>query len=321
MDKPLISIIMPAYNAEKYIDESIQSIIDQTYKNWELLICDDRSNDKTKYIIGQYKDRRIKKYENDTNIGYLKTCNRMLSLCSGDYITFQDADDISVPERLSTLLAAFFEDNSLGLVGSWAHIVNEKGRLIRCDERPEGYEKIKKMIASRNAFCGATVMIKKEVYNNIGGYREYFHRLAYQDYDWTYLICDSYKCINLAKPLYKWRQHSQSTSKIIDPKRFVSDKLVRHLGEQRKESKLDDLQRGDIQSVDNYLTKQLLPYIEDPTLVYRDYAAMYMYLGLKLNAISVSWTATKKKPLKIKNWRTLLYCIRKFLINEYFIIL
>ncbi len=81
MQQPLVSIVMPAYNAEKYIAESVNSILAQTYKNFELLIADDCSTDRTREILSAFNDSRISFHPNETNQGYLKTCNKLFLLC------------------------------------------------------------------------------------------------------------------------------------------------------------------------------------------------------------------------------------------------
>ena len=306
-----ISIIMPAYNAEEYIKESIDSIIAQTYTNWELIIADDSSTDNTKQIINSYRDSRIKCIYNDNNLGYLKTCNRLFSLCKGGYITFQDADDISYPNRLSEQVKAFEQDTKLGMVGTFSDIISTNGEILETAKRPISYEEVNEKIIESNAFIGATVMIKREVYEKIGGYREYFNRLAYQDYDWTYLIVEKYKSINLSHPLYQYRQHPTSTSKIVDPKRIVSDKLVKFLAKQRKDNGVDCLQQNNPEILDKYFNKLLTPYKKDLSLIYREFAAGAMYSNMKKRAIDLSWQAIKKEPFKLINWRTIFYCMRK----------
>lgn len=302
---------MPAYNAEEYIEESIESILNQTYENWELIISDDSSTDNTKKIIDNYIDKRIKTTHNNSNLGYLKTCNRLFSLCRGEYITFQDADDISYVTRLSEQIEAFEKDSLLGMVGTLSDIICVNGNILEIVKKPISYKEINKKISNDNAFVGATVMIRKEVYEKVGGYREYFDRLAYQDYDWTYLIIEEYKSINLSKVLYQYRQHPLSTSKIIDPKRIVSDKLVKFLAKERKEYGLDCLEQNNPEVLDKYFNQLLIPYKKEPSLIYREFASGAMYNNMQKRAIYLSWKAIVIEPFKLINWRTLFYCLRK----------
>src|ERR1700752_3454291 len=120
MDKKvsLVSVIMPAYNCEKYVKKAIDSILNQTYSNFELLIADDCSKDSTKNIIDSYTDNRIKRFHNETNMGYLQASNKLFKECEGDFITFQDADDYSAPNRLELLISFLEKNSSYSCVGS-----------------------------------------------------------------------------------------------------------------------------------------------------------------------------------------------------------
>jgi len=113
MQEPLVSVIMPAYNAEKYISESIESVITQSYKNWELLITDDRSTDATQQIINEYaiKDQRIKLYINEQNGGAGVARNNSIKQANGRFIAFLDADDKWLPEKLTKQISFMLKNN------------------------------------------------------------------------------------------------------------------------------------------------------------------------------------------------------------------
>lgn len=105
VQNPTISVVMPVYNAEAYVGEAIESILAQTYINLEFVIINDGSSDNTATIVKKYIDKRIKYYENDTNMGIVYTLNRGFSLARGEYIARMDADDISLPNRLMKQVA------------------------------------------------------------------------------------------------------------------------------------------------------------------------------------------------------------------------
>ena len=100
MNKPLVTVFIPVYNCEKYIKESLESIINQTYENLDILIIDDGSTDNTVNLIKQYKDTRIRLLRNDKNRGIPYTRSRGLEECRGEYLALMDADDISLSERI-----------------------------------------------------------------------------------------------------------------------------------------------------------------------------------------------------------------------------
>ncbi|WKV13427.1 glycosyltransferase family 2 protein [Marivirga harenae] len=309
--KPLVSIIMPAYNAEEYIHQAIESIVNQTYDHWELLICDDGSTDKTCKVISDFSDKRIQLVAKTKNTGAFISKNLLISKANGSYITFLDADDIMSPSRIELQLKAFSRNAKLGMVGCQMGYINKNGRIIRHSNRPLNYEDIIKDIYSNNVIGGSTMFIKKSVLDDIGGgFRSYFKRLSYQDYDLSILIAEKYPCYNLPDFLYYYRQHDTSISKVCDPDRLLAKDLVIYLAKQRRERGTDDLMEGKSQLVDQYLNELRLPYIEDPSKIYRQFAADYMYAELYVKAIKTSWHSIIKRPYLVKNWRTFFYCVR-----------
>lgn len=313
--QPLISIVMPAFHAEKYIRQAIDSILQQIYKNWELLICDDCSADNTASIISSYSDHRIKSIRNTSNMGYLKVCNKLFAQCKGEFITFQDADDYSSPHRLEKLIAAFQKSPDVMMIGSYARIVDESGKFIRNDERKLNYVEILQKLPMTSQFNGATVMIKRKVFEYIGGYREYFNDYAYQDYDWTFRIAENFVSINIPEYLYFYRQQPAGNSKKISPKRAISHELVQWLAKDRVKNKNDYLDRREVHVVDEFVKQKLFPYCNDPSLIYREYAGIFMYNKLYRQAIYASIGAVRHRPLRFINYRTLFYCLRKSMMN------
>ena len=99
MNCPRVSILLPAYNAERYLREAIDSMLSQTYQNFELLIIDDGSKDRTAEIVRSYTDERIRFIQNECNIGLANTLNKGMRLARGEYLARMDADDICVPTR------------------------------------------------------------------------------------------------------------------------------------------------------------------------------------------------------------------------------
>lgn len=124
---PTISVLMPAYNAEKYIREAIDSILAQTFTDFEFIIINDGSTDKTEELILQNTDPRIRYYKNDQNLGIVGTLNRGLELCRGKYIARMDADDIALPERFAKQVAHMDANPNLVACGAQYVCFGEKG--------------------------------------------------------------------------------------------------------------------------------------------------------------------------------------------------
>jgi len=122
-----VTVLMPVYNAEPYLKEAIESILHQTYSDFEFLIINDGSTDSSKDIILSYHDSRIRYIENESNMKLIATLNKGIGLAKGKYIVRMDADDISLPERLK-LLYGFMESHpNVGLCGSWFENFSKKG--------------------------------------------------------------------------------------------------------------------------------------------------------------------------------------------------
>ena len=128
--KDLVSIIMPSYNTAKYIADSINSVINQTYKNWELIIVDDCSNDNTDEIVSEFlKDKRIKYFKNEKNSGAAISRNKALREAKGRWIAFLDSDDLWVPEKLEKQIK-FMEENNYYFSYSYYQEIDEKGNEL-----------------------------------------------------------------------------------------------------------------------------------------------------------------------------------------------
>lgn len=165
MRTPLVSVVFPAYNAEKTIKEAIDSIISQTYPNWELLAIDDGSTDSTASIIQSYNDKRIKYFKNECNIGLINTLNRGITLCSGKYIARMDSDDISEPERFAKQVSYMEENSHVIVCGSNIRMFGKKEGLdYNVIARYENDDKaLKNRLVSSPCFAHPAVMIRRDV--------------------------------------------------------------------------------------------------------------------------------------------------------------
>ncbi len=160
-----VSIVMPCYNAEKYISEAIESILLQTYTNWELIIVDDGSIDESKNIINKFKqkDARIKVFTHTENKGVSAARNLGIRNCSGQYIAFLDADDIARAKRLE-IEARFLKTNKkFGAVGSQAQVIDLESHIIGKSNLPLTWTDIRKTMFFKNPFVCSTMMVRKSI--------------------------------------------------------------------------------------------------------------------------------------------------------------
>ncbi len=220
----MISILMPAFNAESYLKDSINSILNQSYTDFELLVCDDCSTDNTWEIIQSFQDSRLRIFQNKENQGYLKTSNFLVSHANGEYISFQDADDLALPDRFMKLKKHLI-DNKLDLVGSYCGIIRNREDVLSIIKYSGTFDEIKKdlMHKSHPPFCGSAILVKSSIIAQCGLYDVNFDRIGAEDYDWIYRVAlEGFKLGNVPEPLYLYRQHNQSVSRL----NFEKNKLA-----------------------------------------------------------------------------------------------
>ena len=206
MKKPLVSIIMPVYNEEASIKKAIKTVIDQTYKKFELIVIDDGSTDGTSNIVKtlQKLDERIIYLRNEENRGTTYSLNRGLRRALGEYIARIDGDDWYHPRKLE-LQVKFLEGRSeYGIVGTFYILVDESGRAVKV-RLPVTHSEIMKRMAYRNAFAHSSIMVRRSVLDMVGYYDERYEYA--QDYDLYFRILEVSKGYNLPSYLlYRMRR-------------------------------------------------------------------------------------------------------------------
>src|ERR1700722_2543034 len=134
MEPPLVTVLMPVYNAERFLGPAIGSVLSQTFVHFELLIVDDGSTGDTEQIIRSFPDRRIRVLSNGANIGLIKSLNRGIGEAQGKYIARLDADDLCLPTRLADQVDVLENQCNVGLVASWTEVIDG-------DDRTKGFGK------------------------------------------------------------------------------------------------------------------------------------------------------------------------------------
>ncbi len=294
MEEKLISVITPAYNCDKYILESLNSILNQTYSNIELLIADDASTDNTRKIIDSLKDSRIKTYHNKINKGYLETCNMLLSKAKGELIAFQDADDISDIDRFEKQIDYLNKDSSVDVIGSNAIIINSNGDILY----KTNWEKdVNKAIFNiQFPFITNSWLLKRKVYDKIGGYKEYF-KIGFEDFYWAALVAEKYKIVNMDEYLYFYRKHKNSMSSNSKNKKYsLGFYSLKYVLKQRKDNKID--------YVESHKYRKL------KSIIYRKFSSLEYEKKMYKNAIKYILKALIYSPVNIYNIRTLIYYLK-----------
>lgn len=205
--EPFLTVFTPNYNRSRYISETIESILNQSYSNFEYIIIDDCSTDNSWEIIQKYakKDVRIKVYRNSNNLKIVKTRNLGFKTSSpkAKYFAIIDSDDISLPDRLETQVN-FLENNpEYGLVGSNIVIINENSEMIGFREFPLKNDEIHNVLTRFNPIAQSSVLLRKIVIEQIGFYHNKWE--VCQDYDYWLRVGVSWKLANIERPLIKYR--------------------------------------------------------------------------------------------------------------------
>jgi len=209
MTKPLVSLIMPAYNSARYIKYAIDSVLKQTYENWELIIVDDCSDDGTwevAYMLSTY-DPRIKAYRNDENLGIVKNRNRAYSLSTGDLVAHFDNDDILERYSLDEMVRAFDKLPDVGLIYSDLAQIDEKGNHQLYSE-----SKTFDLNDLHQYGWRHFGMYRRKVMDHIDGYNEKLVS-GCEDGDLFMQIAEKFPIVRLPKVLYLYRSHTENNSK------------------------------------------------------------------------------------------------------------
>lgn len=202
-----ISVIMSVYNCEAYLRESIDSILAQTYTNWEFVICNDASTDGTQAILDEYQAKYPEKFvlvSNESNMRLAYSLNHCLQYATGEYVARMDGDDISAPERFEKEIVFLQQHPEYDLVGTQMQRFNEDGMA---DVMPAKEYIDKFDMHNGPPLFHATIMTYKRVYDALGGYTVAERTKRAQDYDlWFRFFAAGYKACNLQEALYLVRE-------------------------------------------------------------------------------------------------------------------
>lgn len=201
---PLVSVIMSTYNDETYIEEAVQSILNQTYKNIELIVVDDASTDETGHILDSFNDKRIHVFHNAINKKLAHNLNFAISNCNGKYIARMDADDVAEANRISEQVLFLECHSDVDVCGSYAQAFGNATNLMKY---PVSHDEIKVALLFENALCHPAVMFRRDSMDF--RYDESFP--AGQDYELWSRIVWTKQIRNIPKPLLKYRVHEGQT--------------------------------------------------------------------------------------------------------------
>ena len=216
MNSPTVSVVLPVFNCEKYIGAAIESIVTQTYRDFELVIVNDGSTDNTESIVRKFSDPRIIYQKNEKNSGLIYTLNKAIETSKGKYIARMDSDDISLPDRLQQQCEFLEQHPDVGIVATTIINIDDNDRQLgawELDRKTVSHSTIRKAMLRENCISHPSVMGKAEL----------FHRFPYQeqqknveDYDlWLRLLANNIQFAKIANPLLLYRIHEASVTSVV----------------------------------------------------------------------------------------------------------
>lgn len=209
---PTVSVIIPTYNHEKFINQTIESVLNQTFQDFEIIITDDGSTDNTKNIIKSFNDKRIKFFSFKENKGVPTALNNCLKHASSKYISLLGSDDLFEKQKLERQVSFLEKNKNIGAVFSWANIIDEKNNLINNknplylrfkQQNKSRYQWLNYFFYKSNCLCASSALIRKSIHDKVGKYDERYLQL--QDFDFWIRLCLKYEIYIIKEPLVKYR--------------------------------------------------------------------------------------------------------------------
>ncbi|MBC7865107.1 MAG: glycosyltransferase [Bacteroidia bacterium] len=202
---PLISVVLPLYNAEKFIEAAVRSILDQSFRDLELIVLNDGSKDNSLAVLNAIKDERLIVID-QANMGMGPTINKGIALAKGKYIARQDHDDLSAPERLTKQLAFLEANPAVALVGTAAEIIDENGKATgRFHKHVCSNMEIRATLYFDNPFVHSSVMFRKDAIEKTGTYNVSIPSLL-QDFELWFRFSKEFELANLPESLVLYRE-------------------------------------------------------------------------------------------------------------------
>lgn len=212
MNTPQISVLMPVYNSERFLSDAVQSILDQTFADFEFLIIDDGSTDDSRRILQDFaaRDSRIRLICRG-NTGYVVALNEMLGLARGEFLARMDADDVSYPHRFKVQVAFLREHGDVACVGAYVDFIDSESRFLRVESTAHENEDIQsRLLRGECPICHPAVMMRAESVRRVDGYRAEFQPA--EDRDLWLRLGEVSELRNVPRRLLRYRLHSGSVS-------------------------------------------------------------------------------------------------------------
>jgi len=275
---PLVSVLMPSYNHERFISEAIESVLSQSFNDFELIIIDDASKDESKQIIENFrkKDNRIKAIYHERNMGIARTVNDGVERAKGKFIAFFSSDDLWVKDKLKKQLEVLKRNEDL-IVWSEGLIIDSEGKPTGetftqgvPERKKSGY--ILEELLKGNFICGQSVILKRE---NLGDIRHDGQLKYLNDYKFMVDLASRYEYYFIPEPLVSYRKHGDNVANLADKEDWIKDEIVvRKYFLQKYSNKISNKVKSKLFLTMSYRYSRIGE---------RRKARQYVYHGIKLN--------------------------------------
>jgi glycosyltransferase involved in cell wall biosynthesis len=209
---PVVSVVMPVYNGERFLAEAVESVLGQTYADFELVAVDDASTDASGRILDGYREPRVRVLRNSRNLGGAGSANRGIAEARGVYVARLDQDDVSLPERLAKQVAFLERHPDVALVGTWAQLIDGEGRPIGERRFATGSDELRDTLLRFCALVHSSVMFRRAPVVAAGGYGTGALGRHCRDYELWLRLSETMRLANLPEVLVKYRVHPEQMS-------------------------------------------------------------------------------------------------------------
>jgi glycosyltransferase involved in cell wall biosynthesis len=296
MTTPTVSVVMPVYNAERYVAQTMDSILGQTFGDFEFIVIDDGSKDGSLAVLQEYarRDPRIRLISRP-NTGYVRALNEGLGLVRGKYLARIDADDLAHPDRFRLQVARMDAEPELVALGSCALAIDEDGRPLGAYDNPLTHEEIERNhLAGHSSIHHPAVMMRPEAVNRVGGYRTQF--MPCEDFDLWVRLGEVGRLANLPERLLTKRLMVGSA---VGSSLQKQDAQVKELLE-------DAWKRRGLPGEPKVPTRELFEAVD----LYRQWSWMALKAGHVSTARRYAWKVVGAAPFRAESWRLMACSIR-----------
>jgi len=278
MTSAVVSVLMSVYNSSRFVRAVIESILGQTFRDFEFIIIDDCSTDNSVEIVRSYNDPRIRLIPLPENRGLSAALNYGIEQARGEYIARADYDDVPEVARLERQLGFLREHPDIVLLGTWNMVIDAEGRLRGRTEYPVSHEEIVEQLAKKNCFCHSSVIVRTDVVRERRGYRGF--RIS-QDYDLWTRVAERYRVANLPEYLIRYRVLQRSLSRGANLKRqALESAMVGYLYVERRAGRSDPLDNIPFSEQATWIEQHAHLVRKQAKDKYRDGLALLMHYGL-----------------------------------------